>query len=176
MARRSKVDTLPPALKAELERLLADRTHGGYEALAAWLKEQGFEIGKSSLHRYDQRVQAVMLRIKASTEAARLIAQASPDEADEHSAAVLRMVQSALFDALSRVTEAAEESDPAEQVKVLAQAARAIAEASRASIGQKKWADEVRAKIDEVERVARNAGKTLDAETLRTIREGLYGG
>lgn len=86
------------------------------------------------------------------------------------------MVQSALFDALSRVTEAAEATDPAEQVKVLAQAARAIAEASRASIGQKKWADEVRAKIDEIARVARNAGKTLDAETLRTIREGLYGG
>lgn len=176
MARRSKVDTLPPALKAELERLLADRAHGGYEALAAWLKEHGFEISKSSLHRYDQRVQAGMLRIKASTEAARLIAQAAPDEADEHSAAVLRMVQSALFDALSRVTEAAEATDPAEQVKVLAQAARAIAEASRASIGQKKWADEVRAKIDEIARVARNAGKTLDAETLRTIREGLYGG
>jgi hypothetical protein len=176
MARRSKVDTLPPALKAELERLLADRTHGGYEALAAWLKEQGYEISKSSLHRYDQRVQAVMLRIKASTEAARLIAQAAPDEADEHSAAVLRMVQSALFDAMSRVTEAAEAADPAEQVKVLSQAARAIAEASRASIGQKRWADEVRARLDEVERVARNAGKTLDAETLRTIREGLYGG
>ncbi|TCS69753.1 uncharacterized protein DUF3486 [Sulfuritortus calidifontis] len=176
MARRSKVDTLPPALKAELERLLADRTHGGYEALAAWLKEQGYEIGKSSLHRYDQRVQAVMLRIKASTEAARLIAQAAPDEADEHSAAVLRMVQSALFDAMSRVTEAADLADPAEQVKVLSQAARAIAEASRASIGQKRWADEVRAKLDEVERVARNAGKALDAETLKAIREGLYGG
>lgn len=48
--------------------------------------------------------------------------------------------------------------------------------ASRASIGQKKWADEVRAKIDEIARVARNAGKALDAETLRTIKEGLYGG
>ena len=107
MARRSKVDALPPALKAELERLLADRTHGGYEALAAWLSAQGYTIGKSSLHRYDRRVQAVMSRIKASTEAARLLAQAAPDEADEHSAAVLRMVQSALFDAMARVTEAA---------------------------------------------------------------------
>jgi hypothetical protein len=176
MARRTKVDTLPPALKAELERLLADRTHGGYEALSEWLREQGYSISKSSLHRYDQRVQAVMLRIKASTEAARLIAQAAPDEADEHSAAVLRMVQSALFDALSRVAESSEEVDPAEQVKVLAQAARAIAEASRASIGQKKWADEVRLRLDEIERQAGKAGKRLDAETLRTIREGLYGG
>lgn len=176
MARRSKVDKLPPRLKAQLERLLADRSHDGYEALAAWLAEHGYTISKSSLHRYDQRVQAVMNRIKASTEAARLLAQASPDEADEHSAAVLRMVQSALFDAMARVTEAAEEVAPAEQVKLLSQAARAIAEASRASIGQKRWADEVRAKIEEVERVAQKAGKRLDAETLRLVKEGLYGG
>lgn len=176
MARRSKVDALPPALKAELERLLADRSHGGYEALAAWLKDQGYDISKSAVHRYDQRVQAVMMRIRASTEAARLLAQAAPDEADEHSAAVLRMVQSALFDAMARVTEAAEEADPERQVKVLAAAARAIAEASRASIGQKRWADEVRAKLEEVERVAQKAGRQLDAETLRLVKEGLYGG
>lgn len=176
MPRRSKIDGLPPALKAELERLLADRAHGGYEALAAWLAEQGYTIGKSSLHRYDQRVQAVMSRIKASTEAARLLAQAAPDEADEHSAAVLRMVQSALFDAMTRVAEAGEEADPEKQVKVLSAAARAIAEASRASIGQKRWADEVRVKLEEVERVAQKAGRRLDAETLRVVKEGLYGG
>ncbi len=176
MGRRSKVDGLPQPLKAELERLLADRAHGGYEALAEWLRAQGYEIGKSSLHRYDRRVQAVMSRIKASTEAARLLAQAAPDEADEHSAAVLRIVQSSLFDALTRVAEASEEADPAEQVKVLSQAARAIAEASRASIGQKKWADEVREKLDALERVASKAGKRLDAETLKAVRKELYGG
>lgn len=176
MARRCKVDALPAALKAELERLLADRAHGGYEALAAWLREQGWEISKSSLHRYDQRVQAVMSRIKASTEAARLLAQSAPDDADEHSAAVLRIVQSALFDALTRVSEASDEADPAEQVKVLSRAARAIAEASRASIGQKKWADEVRARIEEVERFAQKSGKRLDAATLEEIKRGLYGG
>ena len=61
-------------------------------------------------------------------------------------------------------------------MKVLAAAARAIAEASRASIGQKRWADEVRAKLEEVERVAQKAGRQLDAETLRLVKEGLYGG
>lgn len=176
MGRRSKVDTLPPELKAELERLLADRAHGGYEALADWLRELGFEISKSSLHRYDQRVQAVMSRIKASTEAARLLAQSAPDEADEHSAAVLRIVQSSLFDALTRVAEASEEADPAEQVKVLSQAARAIAEASRASIGQKKWADEVRERLAAIEREASKTGRTLDPETLAAVKRGLYGG
>ncbi|MEJ5250229.1 MAG: phage protein Gp27 family protein, partial [Caldilinea sp.] len=119
--------------------------------------------------------QAVMHRIKASTEAARLIAQAAPDEADEHSAAVLRMVQSALFEALTRVTEAAETADAAQQIKVLSQAARAIAEASRASIGQKKWQDEVRARLEAVEQAAQKSGRTLDAATLEEIKRGLYG-
>lgn len=175
MARRSKIDGLPPALKAELERILLDRAHGGYEALSAWLKEQGFEISKSSLHRADQRIQRTMSAIKASAEAARLIAEAAPDAADEHSAAVIRLVQSALFEAMLKVREA-EDADPAEQVKLLSQAARAVAEASRASIGQKKWAEEVRAKLDEIERAAGRAGRTLDAETLKAVREGLYGG
>ncbi len=175
MARRPKIDSLPADLKTQLERLLLDKTHGGYMALSAWLKEKGFEISHAAVHRYDQRLQTVMARIKASTEAARLIAQSAPDEADEHSAAVLRMVQSSLFEAMTRVTEA-QDADPADQVKILSQAARAIAEASRASIGQKKWADEVKTKLDAIEREAGRAGRTLDAETLRAVREGLYGG
>lgn len=176
MARRPKIDALPADLKTQLERLLLDKAHGGYMALSAWLKEQGFEISHAAVHRYDQRLQNVMSRIKASTEAARLIAQAAPDEADEHSAAVLRMVQSSLFEAMTRVTEA-DDADPADQVKLLSQAARAIADASRASIGQKKWADEVKQKLDALEAVSGHQGeKRLDAETLKVVREALYGG
>lgn len=175
MPRRSKITALPPGLRQQLEKLLADQAHGGYEALSAWLAEQGYSIGKSSLHRYDQRLQRSMAAIRASTEAARIIAQASPDEADEHSAAVIRLVQSALFDAMLAVREA-EDADPAEQVKLLTHAARAISEASRASIGQKRWAEEVRARLDAVEKSAARDGRTLDAATLAAIREGLYGG
>jgi hypothetical protein len=175
MPRRPKVTGLPQSVRAELERLLADQAHGGYEALAAWLAAQGYAISKSSLHRYDQRIQRSMAAIRASTEAARLIAQTSPDDADEHSAAVIRMVQSALFDAMLAVRES-EGADPAQQVKLLTHAARAVAEASRASIGQKKWAEEVRAKLDAVEQSAAKEGRTLDAATLQAIREGLYGG
>lgn len=174
MARRPKIDALPADLKTQLERLLLDKAHGGYMALSAWLKARGFEISHAAVHRYDQRLQNVMSRIKASTEAARLIAQAAPDEADEHSAAVLRMVQSSLFEAMTRVTEA-QEADPADQVKLLSQAARAIADASRASIGQKKWQDEVRTRLDAIEREAGKQGRTLDQKTLEAIREGLYG-
>ena len=37
MARRSKVDALPPELRAWLEKTLADRNHAGYVALAEML-------------------------------------------------------------------------------------------------------------------------------------------
>lgn len=174
MPRRSKVDGLPPGLRASLQRLLLDRSHAGYHALAGWLREQGYEISHASVHRYDQRLQRVMERIRASTEAARLIAQAAPDEQDEHSAAVLRMVQSALFSAMTQVAEA-DDAAPAERVKLLANAARAVAEASRASIGQKRWQQEVEGRLAAAEAAARAKGAALDPATLGAIREALYG-
>lgn len=176
MPRRPKVATMPPAVRAWLERVLIDGSHAGYQALSELCHAKGVEISHSSIHRYDQRLQRTMAAIKASTEAARMIAQSAPDHADEHSAAVIRMVQSSLFDAMVRVREA-DDADPAEQVKLLAQAARAIAESSRASIGQKRWQDEVTAKLDALERAQQSkGGKQLDAATLKQVREALYGG
>jgi len=172
MPRRHKADTLPPAIKAELERLLIDRTHAGYKALSAWLAERGFYIGKSSIHRYDRRLQEMMGRIRASTEAARLLAQQMPDEADEHSAAVLRLVQSELFDALLNICESDAEIDPAERIRMLAQAVRAIAESIRAGIERQRWQDKVRAKAEEDGQHVR-AGMTMD-EIIQMIR-GAYG-
>lgn len=167
---------MPAEVRAWLERVLIDRTHPGYVALSRMLRERGCEISHAALHRYDQKLQRVMERIRASAEAARMIAQAAPDEADEHSAAVLRMVQSSLFGALTDIAGAAEEADPERRVRVLASAARAIAEASRASIGQKRWAEEVRERLDAVEQSAKQAGRRLDPETLKAVREALYGG
>lgn len=176
MGRRSKVDGLPAGLKAELERLLLDQSHGGYDALATWLAEQGYQIGKSSLHRHDARLHATMGRIRAAAEAAVILNRAAPDDTDEQGAATIRMVQASLFEAMTRLADASEEDDLADRIKLLSSAARAVADASRASIGQKKFAEEVRVKLDEAERVASKSGKRLDADTLRAIREALYGG
>lgn len=175
MGRRSNIEKLPVAVRRWLERALIDRTHPSYVALEEALKEKGYAISDTSIWRYDKRLQAVMDKIRASTEAARLIA-AEQDREDQHSAAVLRMVQSALFDAMVKVSEAHDEADPAERMKLLSLAARAIAEASRASIGQKRWADEVREKLDRAEAEARAKGRRLDPETLKAVREALYGG
>ncbi len=177
MPKRSTMDTLPPELRAAIERLIVERGFSGY----AWLEERileehGVRVSKSSLHRYGSQLQRKLDAIRASTEAARLIAEAAPDEADQRSAAVISLVQSAMFEALLGLQEAEEESDPAERVKLLGLAARAMAEASRASIGQKKWQSEVSAKLDALEAAQGKGKKRLDADTLKAVREALYGG
>jgi DNA invertase Pin-like site-specific DNA recombinase len=175
MPRRPKITRLPSDVRIWLDEALAEGNFAGYEALAAELRARGYDVSRSSVHRYGQRLERKLAAIRASTEAARQIAAAAPDDADLRSAAVISLVQSDLFDALLALQEA-ETAEPGERVKLLAAAARAVAEASRASIGQKRWADEVRARLDELERQAAKADRRLDAETLRAVREQLYGG
>lgn len=175
MVRRTKIDALPDGLRRELETLLADRTHGGYHALSAWLKAQGYDISHAAVWRADVRIQRTMEAIRVSTEAARMIAAATPDQADEHTAAVIRMVQSDLFNVLIKLREA-ENTDPEKQVRLLSQAAQAVAQVGRASIAQKRWQDEVRERLDALDRERRQGNKPLDADTLKVVREALYGG
>lgn len=177
MPPRNKISQLSPELRAAIDKLLIDSGFAGYEALEnIILQTHGVHIGKSILNRYGQKLERRLSAIRASTEAARAIAEAAPDEADHRSAAVISLVQSSLFDAMLALEEADEEADPAERVKLLANAARAIAEASRASQGQKKWAQEQKTKLDQLEAEAGRGTKRLDADTLKAVREALYGG
>lgn len=175
MPRRAKIETMPPAVRAWLERTLADRTHQGYHALAALMREKGCEISHAAIHRYDQKVQRSLAAIRASTEAARLIAEAAPDDLDSRSAAVISLVQSHLFDAMLKLAEAEDVADPAERLKLLGQAARSIADVSRASVSNKTFARAMREKLDALEKTVTQRGKHLDPETLRIIREEVYG-
>lgn len=178
MPRRPKTDQLPADVRAWLEKTLADRGHPGYAALSGMLAERGYAISSSALHRTDQRIQRAMGAIRASTEAARLIAEAAPDSADERSAAVISLVQSGLFDAMLAFSESQDEDvGPADRLKLLGQAARSIADVSRASIGNKEFSEKVREKTSAaaaaVDRIAAKAG--LSAETVAAIRGEIMG-
>lgn len=174
MARIHKARRLSAEARAWLEEAIAEDRYTLAELVTELQQRFGETLSVSAAHRYRQKIDRTLAAIRASTEAARLIAEAAPDDADEHSAAVIRIVQSSLFDALIKVREA-EDVEPAEQVKLLSQAARAVAEASRASIAQKRWQDEVKAKIEAVEHAAQKSGRALDAATLAQIKEALYG-
>lgn len=176
MPRRSKMATMPPDVRAWIERALIDGQHGGYEQLAEAIKARGYEISKSALHREDQRLQRTMSAIKASTEAARQIAAALPDQTDELSQTLIRMVQSEMFDILVQLRESAESGDLQDRLKVLATAIKAASDSARASVTHRRWQDDAKTKLDAVEKTAEKQGRRLDGETLKAVREALYGG
>ena len=105
MAQRSTVELLPEDVRHALERRLAESGFSNYSELTDWLKSQGYEISRSAVHRFGQKVERRFASIKASTEAARLIAEGASDEGDTRSEALMAMLQTELFDAMVEIGE-----------------------------------------------------------------------
>ena len=177
MAKRSAVELLPKEVKAWLDKTLADGNFSGYELLETALKERGFNIGKSSIHRYGQKLENKLSAIKASTQAAIAIQEAAPDDADLLNQSVMQMVQTEVFNSLVALQEAGAEENPALRLKLMTGAAKGIAELSRASIGIKKHKLEVQEKAKTAAQVigetARKGGLTEKA--IREIEEQILG-
>lgn len=174
--KRSKITALPPAVKTWLDQSLIDGNFAGYQQLEAELRARGYDIGKSSIHRYGTNLERKLRAIKASTEAARQIAEAAPDDADLRSGAVISMIQTEVFDVLVALQEATE-ADPMKRAKLLSTVAKNVATLSRASVNQKKWEVEMRGKVaaaaDRAAKVARKGGLTAGA--VDSIRREILG-
>ena len=177
MPPRSKIEQLPDEVRAELNRRLIDTGFSGYVELAEWLTERGHAIGKSAVGVYGQNLQRRLDAIRASTEAARLIAMAAPDDADERSNAIISLVQTEIFESLLALQEASDEENPAKRVEILGKAAKNIATLTRASVARNKWALEVKKKVEEavadVQKIASQAG--ISEETMAAIDRRIMG-
>lgn len=171
MAKRSKIATLPAEVKAWLDAALVEGNFSGYEQLEALLKERGFDIGKSSIHRYGSAFEQKLATLKIASEQARAIVTAAPDDEGAVSEALMRLVQEKLFQVMLDF-----KVDPDKPMNI-AGAAKAVAELSRATVTQKKWQTEVRAKAaaaaDAAEKIAKKGG--LSAASVDEIRRSILG-
>ena len=178
MARRSSIDGLPEDVRRWLERALAENNFSGYVALEDMLRERGYSISKSAIHRYGQKIERRFAAIKASTEAARLLTEGASDDQDARSEAVIALVQTELFESIINLQEAGDEDiDPADRIGLLSAAAKNIATLARASVNQKKFRLEVQARAEaaaaNVEKIAKKGG--LSAESVEQLRREILG-
>jgi predicted transposase YdaD len=176
--RRSTVEALPEEVRRWLERALIENNFSGYQQLEALLREKGFFIGKSSLHRHGQKIERRLAAIKASTEAARLLTEEASDNQDARSEAVIALVQTEMFESIVNLQEAGtEEMEAADRISLLSKAAKNIATLSRASVNQKKFRLEVQAKAEaaaaNVEKIAKKGG--LSQESVEALRREILG-
>lgn len=178
MARASKVSSMPDEVRVWLEKALIDRKFSGYQELEDLMREKGIDISRGSIHRFGQKLERRLNAIKDSTEAAQLIAAAAPDEADNRSAAVMALIQTQLFNAMVDLQELEETKDPEKRLKILNGVSISFSMLAKSSLAQKKRDDEIKAKFAALEAKAQaqqGKKKGLDLETIKMIRETIYG-
>lgn len=177
MPPRSKIAKLPAAVLRWLTNALSENGYSDYELLAAALREQGFNISKTSLHRYGQNLERNLALVRATTQAAADIAATAPDDADLRSAATISLIQSNIFDVLLKLEEANDETDPAERLKMLGYGAKSIAELTKSSVLLKRFQIEMRAKAEAAANDAVEIGRKggLSTEALEAIKTGILG-
>lgn len=173
MAARSKVELLPEAVRTELEQRLIASSFSGYEALAEWLQEQGFEIHKAAVHRFGQKFEERVRALKAATDQARAIVEASPDDDGAMNEALVRLSQQKAFDLLIDL-----EIDP-ESID-FPKLMRAISDMNRSSVALKKYAAEVKSRAaaaaDRVaEKIKAAERKGMSAAVAEEIRREILG-
>lgn len=167
MPPRSKIKQLPPDVKKWLDQALLEGDFSGYEFLEQELANRGYQIGKSSINRYGQAFENRLHALKLATEQAKAISESIPDDSGAMNDALIRLVQQKAFDTLLKMEEGA----PMKEIGLM------VARLSNATVKQKQWAEQVRAKANaaaaSVEAIAKKGGLSTDA--LDTIRRDILG-
>lgn len=144
-----KTDLLPAHVREELDERLIASGFGNSIGLSDWLGELGYEISKTTVNEHGQRLKRRLAGISATTEAMKLVAKAAPDDFDESSGSIIRLLQTDMFEALLQFQEAAandsEEISPGDRIALYSKASKSIAEIVRAAISRNKYSNELRA-------------------------------
>lgn len=180
MPARSAVGQLPEEIRDELNRRLVESGFSGYADLAAWLREQGYQVSKSAVHRHGSELERQFDEAMADVRRTRALAKACKDEGDAGDQGdVLSATSGILQEQLLRISIALRQADtdPAEAAKSISVVARAHADVGRMQVALQKWQEQMREKAasaaDAVERVARRGG--LTAESVDLIRREILG-
>lgn len=182
MARRSSVSKLPQDVRRWLERALEENGFGGYDELTALLREKGFEISRSALHRWGQDIERQRAAIREETQIAQALSDGGgADARDTRSEGVLALIQTGLLKGLRELMDTQSEEDPAARVALLAKVGKDASTMVRGSMelkrfqsavedaARRKLLEEQRAKLDEL-------GKTgeVPADVLARVIKAAY--
>lgn len=177
MSQRSAVSQLPEAVRDELNRKLVERAFSGYEEIARWLHELGYQISKSAVHRHGAQLESEFEEAMADVRRTRALAKAVKDAGDDGD--VLQATSGILQEQLLRISIALRNADanPAEAAKSISQVARAHSDVGRLQVSLAKWQDDLQVRCQAAaaacEQEARRGG--LTAETVAVIRREILG-
>lgn len=153
----SKIDELPEDLRMKVDVMLAD-TSNTYEYISQFLKEEGYDISKSSVGRYATRTNNAMQRLlEAQAQTDRLIQVVKENPEADYTEAAILLTMNGL---LNKVATAEEEFNE----MPLDKAGRLIASLSRTKVYKDRVKQDMRRKAD-------IAFREMESEMLKVIRQ-----
>ena len=153
----SKIDELPEDLRIKVDVMLAD-TSNTYEYISQFLKEEGYDISKSSVGRYATRTNNAMQRLlEAQAQTDRLIQVVKENPEADYTEAAILLTMNGL---LNKVATAEEEFNE----MPLDKAGRLIASLSRTKVYKDRVKQDMRRKAD-------IAFREMESEMLKVIKQ-----
>lgn len=166
------VEKLPPEVRSAIDQQIHQRGYGDYDGLMDWIAEslpQWAEgLSRSAVARHGRGLKERMDRARRAVLMAEDYLKVFPDDGASLNAMLVNESQVQMLEMLEAGI------DPDDMPKFI----RAMADLTRANISQKKWAAQVRerieAKLEELSQ-AEAGPRRLSPETLETIRREIYG-
>lgn len=191
MGRKSKIDLIPEHARSALQEWLANPAISQAEATEALheLLEQAGYPGEppsvSSVNRYAQRFSDIMRRRREANEVAKTwVAQFGRVPQGQLGQLIIQMIQGMAFDNMVSLDgQPVDPEDMPGQVKMLKDLSLMVARteyaASQNTARERSIREEQRredaAKLEQLAKTDAQRGGTLDAATLKRIREEIYG-
>jgi hypothetical protein len=165
-----KIMRMPKDLKQQLDALLSDGTFHSSLQLAKWLKDNGFEISHRSIRQYRHDFERRLDAVRLATQQARIVCKQFKNDDAEMQTALLRLVQTRLFEVLTvaneEETSQVERRSPTIAAVNIAALARTVSGLVKAETEHRKWAEHAREGVAAVEKKveeARTKGLSKDA-------------
>jgi hypothetical protein len=174
-----KIKRMPLDLKQELDKLLSDGTFHSCRQLAKWLGDNGFEISHAAIHKYGQKFERKLDAVRMATEQARIVCEQFKDDDVQMQSALMRLVQTRLFEVLTAANEMGQGSANEEEGATVATIApvnitalaRSVSGLVRAESEHRRWAERARAGVAEAEKKVDEAqAKGLSKDAAAQIK------
>ena len=171
---RSNILKLPRQIQQEIDRMLLEigPERKTYEEITAWVLEQGFKCSPAALSRYYKYVQTLENVKIASQQVKAILDETAKDSPLELEEGVSKLGAVIMMEVLQEAKRSEGKVDVAHIGRLLGDFARL----QNASVARERLKADLRKKAEKVvENIEKNTKKQLDPETLKMIREEIYG-
>ncbi len=146
-----KIARLPQDLHDELDLRLAGSAFTSSRELSKWLGQNGYTISHAAIHKYGQKFERRLAAIRIASDQARIVCEQFKDDDVSMQDALMRLVQSQMFQMLVAANETAKRTPKGRGADVipinLTGVARSVAGLLRVDIERRRWTERTRAKI-----------------------------